>query len=637
MSKVARIPVRRRAVLALALAAMAFPPPGSAQPAKWVSAYYAGWCQGNQIKPEEIDYTAVTHILHFALVISPDGTFTGEGNGITPSNAFAAVRAAHAAGKKILISIGGAYSDGSFSGATSRENRAGFVSRLLEFMNKYGYDGIDVDWEPIGSASSYLGFVRELRQKLTASGSGSLLTTAVMTGTDGSVLAEVAPYVDQINLMTYDMAGPGPGWETWHNSALYDGGAVFQSTGRPLPSIDQTVRDKLAGGVPAAKLGIGIDFYGYRWRGGDGTSTGGVSRPGQTWKTAPDVKANVPYFEIMDTYYRSKAGWDSAAQAAFIGIDSPGAAQDEFVSFENERSIRSKTAYVKKMGLGGVIVYELGGGYRRNLPPGYRDLLLQNVRYGLVGGREPPGDEIPPSLLILSPKQGARISGTTLLSAQVADNTAVACVEFRIDGRMAAPVVTVPPYIVSVNSWKYGNGGHTVEIVAYDVFGNSTKAQSGVSVRNEGKMPLVADKVVYDGILHSPFINASWGATVRFDNHDPVRSGSGSAAVDYLARGAFDLLSGTWEAESPLDPVEFDTLRADIYPLAAMRLKIAFYNDSATEVSLRGGEWNRIAVPLDFTRHFSRFYFQSLLDTPAKCYFDNIRFTAANFRSPITR
>jgi hypothetical protein len=107
--------------------------------------------------------------------------------------------------------------------------------------------------------------------------------------------------------------------------------------------------------------------------------------------------------------------------------------------------------------------------------------------------------------------------------------------------------------------------------------------------------------------------------------------------VDYLARGAFDLLSGTWEAESPLDPVEFDTLRADIYPLAAMRLKIAFYNDSATEVSLRGGEWNSIAVPLDFARHFSRFYFQSLLDTPAKCYFDNIRFTAANFRSPITR
>jgi hypothetical protein len=96
-------------------------------------------------------------------------------------------------------------------------------------------------------------------------------------------------------------------------------------------------------------------------------------------------------------------------------------------------------------------------------------------------------------------------------------------------------------------------------------------------------------------------------------------------------------LSGTWQAETPLDPVEFDTLRADIYPLEAMNLKIAFYTNTTTVVSLKAGEWNSIAVPLGFSRNFSRFYFQSLLDTPATCYFDNIRFTAANFHDPIMR
>jgi hypothetical protein len=52
---------------------------------------------------------------------------------------------------------------------------------------------------------------------------------------------------------------------------------------------------------------------------------------------------------------------------------------------------------------------------------------------------------------------------------------------------------------------------------------------------------------------------------------------------------------------------------------------------------VKGGEWNSIAVPTDFAHNFSRFYFQSLLATPATCYFDNIRFTAAHFRAPMTR
>jgi|GEM_PF-608781 len=622
-------------VLLLTLMAAAFPREASAQSPKWVSAYYGGWQQGGRIKPEEIDYTAVTHIIHFALIVSPDGTFSGEGNGITVSSALAAVRAAHGAGKKILISVGGADSDAGFSGAASPGNRSRFITRLLEFMNTCAYDGIDVDWEPVPVGSLYVEFIRDLRKRLSST--GSLLFTAVMTGTDRSILAGVAPYVDQINLMTYDMSGPWTGWQTWHNSPLYDGGAHFQSTGGPLPSIDQVVRDKIAGGVPAEKLGIGIDFYGYRWQGGEGTSTGGVSKPGQTWKTDPDVKANVPYFELMDTYYRSCVSWDSAAGASYIGIDSPGAAQDEFVSFENERSIRAKADYVKRMDLGGVIVYELGAGYRRNLPEGYRDLLLKNVRYAFLGGKEPPADRIPPSVQIKSPGPGSRISGTALVSAEVTDNTAVECVEFRIDGRMAAPVVSAPPYTVSINSWRYGNGRHTLEIAAYDAFGNSAKREIGVTIRNEGRTPVRSDRVVFDGTLHPPFIDASWGATVRFGIHDKIKSRSGTAAVSYLAWGAFDLLSGTWHAESPLDPVEFDTLRADIYPLEAMKLKVAFYTNTTTVVALKAGEWNSIAVPLGFSRNFSRFYFQSLLDTPVTCYFDNIRFTAASFRDPIMR
>ena len=66
----------------------------------------------------------------------------------------------------------------------------------------------------------------------------------------------------------------------WHNAAIYDGGARFPSGGL-VPSSDGMVGSYISAGVPASKIGIGIDFYGYAWNGGDGTSTGGATEPRQ--------------------------------------------------------------------------------------------------------------------------------------------------------------------------------------------------------------------------------------------------------------------------------------------------------------------------------------------------------------------
>jgi hypothetical protein len=153
-----------------------------------------------------------------------------------------------------------------------------------------------------------------------------------------------------------------------------------------------------------------------------------------------------------------------------------------------------------------------------------------------------------------------------------------------------------------------------------------------VSVANTGTPPVIPDRVVYDDALHPPFVNTSWGATVDFSSRAQIRSGSSAAEVSYMAWGAFDILSGTWGALSPIDPSEFDTLKADVYPLSSMTLKVAFYNGSSTDVQVKGGEWNAIAVPLSFAGPFDRFYFQSSVNKPVKCYFDNIRFTPRTYR-----
>ncbi len=76
-----------------------------AQNQPWVSAYYAGWMQ-SYCPPSAIDYGAVSHIIHFSIAPSGSGV-NSSGNGITTSASAAIIQAAHAAGKKVLITCGG--------------------------------------------------------------------------------------------------------------------------------------------------------------------------------------------------------------------------------------------------------------------------------------------------------------------------------------------------------------------------------------------------------------------------------------------------------------------------------------------------------------------------------------------------
>jgi chitinase len=346
----------------------------------WSTAYYAGWMQG-ALPPGKIDYGALSLLIHFGLIVNANGTLDDQGNSVSAANATAAVQAAHTAGKKISICVGGWGSSAAFKSATSTATRPTFISNLVNLMISRNYDGIDIDWEPMSPSDSaqYTAFISELRTAMAAKKPGLLLTAAV--GWEPSVVALVASELDQINIMTYDMSGAWSGWVSWHNAPIYTGGCKFPSTGGAVPCADATVQIFLAAGVPAKKLGIGIDFYGYVWSGGAGTTTGGVTQPCQAYTSDPTVAGNVSYAQIMSTYYQaSYAKWDSGAQAAYLSVDAAGSANDKFISYDNEQTVAAKVAYAKTKGLGGVFVWELGGGFRSTQPAGQQDLLLQSLK-----------------------------------------------------------------------------------------------------------------------------------------------------------------------------------------------------------------------------------------------------------------
>ena len=349
----------------------------------WISAYYAGWMQ-SYLPAQQVDFTAMTHIIHFAVVPRVDGTLDGDANAVTLANSKDIVARAHAAKVKVLISVGGENSADGFRGATTAANRPRFITNLVNFVTARGYDGVDLDWEPLDAPDGgpYSNLVNELRLALDAITPRPLLTAAV--GSQPSLFASLQSRFDQINLMTYSFSGAWPGWVTWFHAPIYDGGYRFASSGELVPSADGVVSNFLAHGVAAGKLGIGISFYGCVWSGGNGTSTGGAALPRQSWTTAPTV-APVAYSAIMSNYYQPQLYfWDTNAQSAYLSIDRLGAANDKFISYDDPTACRAKVAYAKLKGLGGLIIWELGGGYRADQPAGQRDLLLQSVKQAIT-------------------------------------------------------------------------------------------------------------------------------------------------------------------------------------------------------------------------------------------------------------
>lgn len=353
---------------------------GAANAGLRTTAYYAAWNQWDHMPASEVDFSAVTHVIHFAVVPNSDGTLDDEINGVIPAHSADVVARAHAAGTKVLISVGGAGSAPGFRAACAPDKLPSFIQNIVTFMGDRGYDGVDLDWEPLeaSDAALFTNLVNVLRAALNAEMPRPLLTTAVAT--EPTLIAGLQQQFDQIHLMTYDLAGPWPGWVTWFNAPIQDGGYRFPGTGELVPSSEGMLNTFLTAGVDARKLAIGMDFYGRVWSGGTGTSTGGATLPRQTWTIAPNMTYQA-YHQIMTNFYLPQRHvWDDAAQAAYLSIDNSGSAKDKFISYDDPSACRAKVRHATERGLGGVMIFELGGGYRQDQPADQREPLLQSVK-----------------------------------------------------------------------------------------------------------------------------------------------------------------------------------------------------------------------------------------------------------------
>ena len=339
-----------------------------ARAAFWTTGYYPGWEQA-AMPATNIDFTTLTHVIHFSVAPNANGTLDSSANTISAANSAAVVSAAHATGRKVLICVGGGGSESLFQSATSAANLPVFINNLTNFVATRRYDGVDIDWEPLPStdAQQYTNLVNGLRSALNGFSQPKLLTAAVgayppygdSATADYVMFASLQTQFDQINIMTYDLSGPYDGWVTWFNSPIYDGGYRFPSNGNLVPSVDGAVKNFLTNGVASAKLGLGVAFYGYFWTGGSGTSSVCINQPRQSWTNAPTATA-IRYRDIMASYYQSNLyHWDTNAQSAYLGITNDIPTNNVFISYDDQRTCQAKVSYARNQALGGVMIWEL--------------------------------------------------------------------------------------------------------------------------------------------------------------------------------------------------------------------------------------------------------------------------------------
>ena len=189
-----------------------------------------------------IQFSKLTHINYAFLLPNSDGSLQAIDNS---SKLSSMVSAAHAAGVKALISVGGGGGGGGFAGiVASSSNQTNFVNNMINFCNQYGLDGVDIDWEypsPGTQASNFLSMMTSLSTALH--NSGRVLSVAVIGEDDNDYIQSgMFNVVDMVMIMAYD--------DNNFLHSTYELGT-------------QCLAYWLGRGCPASKAILGVPFYGH--------------------------------------------------------------------------------------------------------------------------------------------------------------------------------------------------------------------------------------------------------------------------------------------------------------------------------------------------------------------------------------
>lgn len=195
----------------------------------------------------DLEFERLTHVNIAFANPDADGNLSVEGANIAP-----VVDQAHQNGCKVFISLAGGYltptHEAHWNNLALPSNRPAFIQKIVQYVQANNLDGVDIDLEWQYVQDWYSPFVLELKAALAPL---NIPMTVALPGNYRypQITASALDAYDWVNMMIYDLRGP---WDP-NNPGQHS----------PYDWAEDCVDYWLNQGVPAAKLTLGVPFYGY--------------------------------------------------------------------------------------------------------------------------------------------------------------------------------------------------------------------------------------------------------------------------------------------------------------------------------------------------------------------------------------
>ncbi|KAF4833579.1 Chitotriosidase-1 [Colletotrichum siamense] len=345
-----------------------------------VIGYYEAWSARRSCRafpPSGIPIDGLTHVNFAFAYIDPDTLQVTTMDSATPESLFVQTTAIKdlkslSSELEVWVSIGGwTFSDNDTSTqavfpdiAGDADKRQKFADNLVSFMTRYGFDGVDLDWEYPGAGDrggsevdtdNYVLLLKTLRETFQASPRGDYGLSFTIPSSYWYLkwfdVPSMLKYADWTNIMTYDLHGV---WDA--NNPI---GNIVQAHTN-LTEIKLAADLLWRNDVPPGQVVLGLGFYGrsFQLKDTDCTKPGcafsGPAKAGDCTNSA----GTLAYFEIMDIIADQdpKFVYDKAAAANYIVY---GDDKDMWVSYDDNTTFAQKVDWANEVGLGGVMIWSV--------------------------------------------------------------------------------------------------------------------------------------------------------------------------------------------------------------------------------------------------------------------------------------